>query len=120
MTKRFSFTKYENRVLPNFREKINKAESSADLEKFFTYTIQEFFKDVFEGEMQFHYEDIKLVWDRKPHYVLSHRLRTSKDFLSLWNESDLSRVVERLAGTAKRRYIHLEKHPEKTDSKIRM
>ena len=120
MTRRLSFTKYENKLLPNFRQKINKAESSADIKKFFNYTISDLFEHVFEGKVQFLYEDIDLIWDKKPHYSLSQRLFLSKEFKTIWNDSDLPRMVQKMAGTAMRRYKHLEKHPEKTDSKIRM
>jgi hypothetical protein len=74
----------------------------------------------FEDQLEFGYEDFELMPDSEPHYQLSKRLLSSKDFTSVWNHSDLPRVVNRLAESSIRRYTHLEKHPEKTDSKIRM
>jgi hypothetical protein len=120
MTKKFSFTRYEREILPNFRQKISKAESTEDVKKFFFYTVKELFNSVFKGQMGFDYEEFKLTPDRKPYYRLSERLLSSKDFTSVWNDSDLPRVVNRLAESSIRRCKHLEKHPEKTDSKIRM
>ena len=120
MKKEFSFTRYEREILPNFRQKISKAESTEDVKKFFVYTVKELFKNVFEGQREFDYEEFELTPESEPHYRLSERLLSSKDFTSVWNHSDLPRVVKRLAESSIRRYTHLEKHPEKTDSKIRM
>ncbi len=120
MKKEFSFTRYERGILPNFRQKISKAESTEDVKKFFVYTVNELFENVFEGQLKFDYEEFELTPDSEPYYRLSQRLLSSKDFTSVWNHSDLPRVVKRLAESSVRRYRHLEKHPEKTDSKIRM
>ena len=119
MTKKFSFTRHERQILPNFRQKISKAESTEDVKKFFVYTVKELFKNVFEGQMEFDYEEFKLIPDSEPYFRLSKRLLSSKDFTSVWNDSDLPRVVTRLAESSIHRYKRLEKHPEKTDSKIR-
>jgi len=120
MKKKFSFTRCEREILPNFKQKIGKAESTEDVKKFFVYTVNELFRNVFEGQLEFDYEDFELMPDSEPHYQLSKRLLSSKDFTSVWNHSDLPRVVNRLAESSIRRYTHLDKHPEKTDSKIRM
>lgn len=120
MTQQRSFTKYENKILPGFRQKINKAESAEDVKKFFVYTAIEFFENIFEGQMYFEYEDFALTPDISPNYRLSERLLSSKSFVSAWHDSDLPRVINRLAESALHRYKHLEKHPEKTDAKIRM
>jgi len=120
MTKQFSFSKYENEVLPDFRQKINLAESTEDVKKFFVYTAKELFDNIFEGKLELEYEDISLLPGEKPYYVVSDRLRLAPDFSSVWKDSDLPRVIGRLAETSSNRYRHLEKKPEKTDAKIRM
>jgi len=120
MTKQLSFTKYEHKVLPNFRQKINKAESTEDVKKFFTQTAKELFEDIFGEKMIFGHEDFNLRMDNAPPYTLSDRILSSENIKSVWNESDLSRVVLRLAASAMRRYKHLENNPEKSDTKIRI
>lgn len=120
MTKQFSFTKYEHKILPNFRQKINNAESTEDVKKFFVQTAKALFEDIFGGEMDFGYEDFKIRLDSKPSCVLSDRVLSSKEIKSVWDQSDLSRVIYRLAETAIGRYKHLEKHPDKSDTKIRI
>lgn len=120
MAKKPSFTKFEHEILPDFRNKINNSESTEDVKKFFVQTAMELFEHVFEGKQEFEYEDVKLALDKDLHYTLSEQIRASKDFKSVWNASDLPRIVARLAKSAMNRYKHLEKHPERTDSKIRM
>lgn len=120
MTIKLSFTRYERKILPNFRQKISKAESTEDVKKFFFYRVKEFFNIVFEGQLRVEDEEVKLTPDSEPFYRLSKRLLSSWDFTSVWNESDLPRVINRLAESSVRRCKNLAKHPEKTDSKIRM
>ena len=119
MTEQESFTKHEHTILPNFRENINRSESTEDVKKFFTYSVQELFKHVFEGRITFEYEDVSLTPESDSSYRLSERILNSKDFSSVWKNSDLPRVISRLAESALHRYKHLKKNPEKTGSKIR-
>jgi hypothetical protein len=120
MTRKLSFTKYEHQILPEFRQKINMAESTEDVKKFFVYTAKELFENVFEGKVDFDYEDVRLSPDCHPYCSFSERLSSQEGFASLWKNSDLSHVVGRLAKSATRRYRHLERHPEKTKAKIRV
>jgi hypothetical protein len=120
MTTQFSFTKYEHEVLPTFRQKINKAESTEDVKKFFVYTAIDLLENIFEGKMNFEYEDVALLPDSKSQFAVSERIFSSEQFKSVWNNSDLPRVICRFALSAIHRHRHLEKHPEKTDAKIRM
>jgi hypothetical protein len=120
MSKQISFTKYEQKVLPNFRQKISQAESTEDVKKFFVYTAQELLESIFAGKIDFKYEDIELIPGKEPHYLLSKQFAFSDEFKSVWKDSDLPRLLSRLAETAVHRYKHLKKRPEKTESKIRM
>ncbi|MCK4817774.1 hypothetical protein KA005_18535 [bacterium] len=90
------------------------------MKEFFVYTVKELLEIAFEEQMDFKYEDFALTLDTEPHYSLSERLVSSEDFISVWNDSDLPSVIYRFAESAIRRYKHLEKHPEKTEAKIRM
>ena len=120
MSKQISFSKYEQKVLPNFRQKISQAESTEDVKKFFVYTVQELLESIFAGKIDFEYEDVALMPGSEPYYILSKRLLSSVEFKPVWNDSDLPRLLSRLGETAVHRYKHLQKRPEKTESKIRM
>jgi len=120
MTKQHSFTKHEHMIIPGFRQNINRAESTEDVKKFFVYTIKELFEHIFEKNLSFEYDDIKLLPNDNNFYKLSERLMSLDNFKTVWNDSDLQRVLFKLAETAVNRYKHLKKGPEKTDLKIRM
>jgi len=120
MAKRLSFSKNEQDILPEFRQRINLAESTEDVKKFFVYTVTELFNHVFAGDIDFVYEDIELQFSEEPYFSVSDRLLSQNNFSSIWDCSDLPNVVARFARTAIKRCKRLEKHPEKTDAKIRM
>jgi hypothetical protein len=46
MTKRLSFVKYEQELRPTLRERINSAESTEDVKKFFAYAVLELLEEV--------------------------------------------------------------------------
>jgi hypothetical protein len=119
MVQQISFTKYENEVLPDFRKKLNLAESTEDVLNFFVHTIMELCKNVFEGNIDFNYEDITLILDHEPHYKMNKRLFSQDAFTAVWNHSDLPRVIGRFAKSAMNRFKRLEKYSEKSDKKIR-
>lgn len=119
MSPQISFTKYENEVLPDFRKKLNLAESTEDVINFFGQTITELCNSVFEGKIDIDYEDITLILVHEPHYKINKRLFNSDEFTSVWNTSDLSRVIGRFAKSAMNRYKRLEKYSVTTDTKIR-
>jgi len=61
MTRRSSFTKIENDVLPKFRDSMAQAESTADVQKFFVYTMLELINSALDGGFDLVYEDITLT-----------------------------------------------------------
>ena len=119
MSKQHSFTKLENEALHDFRKKLSNAESTEDIRNFFTRTTQSLFETVFEGELSFDPDDIRLIPDAAPHYVLGEQIWLTDVFNDMWQNSDLPRVVGRFADAAVHRFKHIAKHPEKTDAKIR-
>lgn len=121
MTTQLSFSKDENELLPDFRNRISKAESTEDVKKVFAQTMGNLLDRVTAGKLRLDYDDVSLLpeADNRP-YSLSKRLSEQQEFSDLWRKSDLPHVIGRLAQTAQNRYRHLEKHPEKTNAKIRM
>ncbi len=119
MARQVSFTKFENEALHSYRQKLNSAESTEDVRKFFFYTTQSLFENVFDGKLSVEPEDITLIRDTKPHFRFAQRILSADLFAETWGQSDLSRVLGRFAESAASRMKHLEKHPEKTDQKIR-
>ena len=118
MTKMMSFTKYEHQVLPKLRDQLNQAESVEDVKKFFVGSIQEFFALVTDGNVTPAYEDISLVPDQEPFYLLAPQLSDNAEIQAL-ADSDLNAVLTRLAEQAAHRYKHLAKNNTKTNLKIK-
>ncbi len=119
MTKQLSFTKIENDILPKFRKDMNLAESTEDVKKFFSYAMQGLLGRVFPEKFTPSYDDIQLNPHESPHYLLSDVVRQLEDYSAAWDNSDLAEILQRFAKIAKHRYDHLDKKPEKTESKIR-
>lgn len=123
MTVQHSFSKIEKELLPAFRQHIGAAESTEDVKKFFVYTVADLLGRATGGELKPMYEDIRLNHTDEidaRQFTFSDSLTGNPLFSSIWSSSDLQHIISRFASSACHRYRHLEKNPEKTDSKIRM
>ena len=121
MTKVASYTKIENGLLPRFRESMNLAESTADVQKFFVYTMLDLLNNVLsdgDGGFELAYEDIALAPGETPAYVFSPRLAGHAPLAAILKESDLPAILSRFAEVATRQYQYLSKKPEKTEAKM--
>ncbi len=121
MTTQQSFSKIENQLLPDFRQKIGSAESIEDVKKFYMYTIQKLFDKATDGILIPEYEDFTLQPsdDGNP-VAINEAFRKNVVFTRLWHTTDLQHIVSRFTASAVNRLKHLYKHPEKTELKIRM
>ena len=120
MSEQRSFTKIENEIRPTYRNRLNTAESPEDIKKFFVYTAQDFLSRVLGDSAQVSYEDILLTPDSDPPYTVSDRLSNHPDYKTLSSNSDIHTILNRLAQSAARRYMHSEKNPDKSETKIRV
>ena len=75
--------------------------------------------NILQDQTKVFFEDVALKPEASPPYALSKRLHENEHLTSVWDNSDLPHVLERLAESAVNRYRHLEKNPEKTEAKIR-
>lgn len=119
MTTQLSFSKQENEVLPEFRNKIGKAESTEDAKKIFAQTAGHLMAKVFGEAVSCEYGDLALAPEGDTLFTVSDRLHDQAPFRKVWQNSDLPHVLGRMAQSAVNRYKHLEKNPEKTNAKIR-
>jgi len=119
MTKRLSFTKYEKKIFPPFRQKISQAESIEDVKKIYDHASLSFLSDIFAGQIEIESEDLMLQPEGGGAFRISERLNSSEKFKEIWENSDLPQMVDRLSETAINRLKHLEKNQKKTEAKIR-
>ena len=113
-----SYTKIERDLRGEYRTKINIAESTEDVKKFFGQTALKLFDKVFEGKVPVGYEDITLDRDRCENFHVRESLAKNEAFREVWDNSDLPDIVRRLAEQACKRVKHLEKNPDKTEAKM--
>ena len=118
MARQLSFSKYEQQLRPELRQNLNIAESTEDVKKFFVYTIQKLFGRVLEGKEDFQYEDIRLAPLEQSGFIISDKVLGDPEFAAVWQNSDLSNIVKRIADAASNRHKHLQKNTAKTESKI--
>lgn len=88
MTTHRSFVKCEDDFRALLKEKVNSAESTEDVKKFFDQAVHRFLKTVFGEESGVRYEDVRFDPDHKNCYVISEHLRNMSDFRALWQNSD--------------------------------
>ena len=119
MTRQLSFTKYERKILPDYRQRISSAETVQEVKNFFVYMVELLLQDVFAAKLNLEENDIRLTPRQPALYQISPRLRETAEFTGIWETSDLSDVLDRMAEMACNRCRHLEKQPEKIPSKIR-
>jgi len=118
MTRQISFSKLEQDLRPGLREKVNAAESTEDVKKFFAQTVGELLEKVLGDNVDLRYEDIRFDPRGKNGYTVSERLRKVEGFASAWRDSDLPHIIERMAEFALKRHKHLELHRDKTEAKM--
>lgn len=119
MAKQLSFTKYEREVMPEYRKRVNLAETAEEIRNVFFQAVRSLFDVFLAGEPTCEPLDIVLDESSAAKFTLSARLRRQPDFAKVWANSDLPQVVSRMAAAAVHRCQHLGLHCEKTDAKIR-
>lgn len=120
MENQISFSTLGNECVRKFREKSNNAENIVDLRNHFAFTVIDFLNQIFEkSQLDIDADDIKFNPDVEDLYILSDRLTNDLEFKKIWDISDLKNVIYKFAKSANHRYIHINKHNEKTNKKIR-
>jgi hypothetical protein len=118
MTHQISFTKLEQAVVPGFRDRIDRAESTEDARKIFAETASMVLSDAIGMPGAVRFEDVSLAPDEPEGYTLAARLHEVQAFADAWKASDLPRILSTLARGAVNRFHHLDKNPLKTEAKM--
>lgn len=120
MNKTASFSKFEKEFSREMRNKINTSEDKIDLENHFSCTVSNMLRKIFEDKnIRITNGDIYFDPSQKHYYRIDGNLLDSKIFKTTWENSDLQSVINRIAASAYHKYVHMKKHPEKTEKKIR-
>ncbi|MBC8383948.1 MAG: hypothetical protein H8E57_00350 [Candidatus Cloacimonetes bacterium] len=120
MKKQISFSTLGNTYIHEMRDKINNSENKIDLDHFFSQTVTNFLNKVFhDQDFVIDNGDIIFNPDSENYFSVSDDLWKLEYFKEIWNSSDLPNVIKKFADSTYHRYLHLNKHPEKTQKKIR-
>jgi hypothetical protein len=119
MAFQYSFSNYEKDYSHDYRKRITTAEDGVDVSKTFSHTMVAMLNDIFDNKFDLKDPDIIFDPTEDKHFRFSDRIRVMSGFNDVLTKSDLTHILERFAYTANNRYKHLNKHPEKTNAKIR-
>jgi hypothetical protein len=120
MKKQISFAGIGNEFLHKMRDQINNSEDKVDLGNNFAYVVNGFLARVFdEKEINIDNESVQFDPKAENYYQINQNLLEQGDFIETWQNSDLPNVIKKFAESTYHRYIHLNKHNDKTIKKIR-
>ncbi|TYB31297.1 MAG: hypothetical protein FXF47_04620 [Candidatus Mcinerneyibacterium aminivorans] len=116
-----SFSKLERKYSPELREKVSSAEDVSDLMRNFSSIVTSFLDRALEDYEEIEIDGYSVNFEpgNEKNFKIDKRLKTNETFKEIWENSDLRNVLKRFADSAYKRYVHLEKHNEKTNKKIR-
>ncbi|MFC1513262.1 hypothetical protein ACFL5J_02320 [Thermodesulfobacteriota bacterium] len=119
MTVQRSYSKIEREIMDSYRHKIDLTESTEDVKKEFVYAVGTLVTKVFAGALTCRPDDVFLdAGAEEPWFHFSAGFEQEEKLQTEWHQSDLPAIVQRLAHKASKRYRHLDKHSDKTQSKI--
>ena len=120
MKDQISYSTLGNELIHELRDKLSHSENSVDISHTFSYTVIQFLTQAFKDQnLSIDADDVKFKPDKNGHYTISDRLKNTKAFKEKWGNSDLPNVISKFAEATHHRYVHVTKHPEKTNKKIR-
>ena len=120
MKRQISYSSIGNEFMHKMRDQISNSEDKIDLGNGFSLVVTRFLSRVFE-EKDIRISDNSILFNpqAKNYYSIDKELLDQGDFVETWQNSDLPNVIKKFADSTYHRYIHLNKHKEKTEKKIR-
>ena len=119
MSLQYSYALYEKDFNHEFRERLNHSEDASDISNYFSHTVTKMLNKIFGDKLTVKDPDIMFEPKGEAHFIFSRKLMDNKEFSDALENSDIGNIIQRFAEAANHRYIHLAKHSEKTNSKIR-
>lgn len=117
MARMVSYTKHENEMVPEYRQRLNTAESLEDVQAAFARMLRDLLGRILDAPVQLEEGDVRLDPAAEDGFVLGPGIASKEEFAGLWKDSDLSAILRRLAAMAVSRYKYLGGKPERTDYK---
>lgn len=118
MTWMRSYTKFENELVQDYRQRVNLAETEHDVQLAFARLLRELLGRIMGTEVVLEEGDVRLDPGSEQGYRLGPGITANEEFAGLWMDSDLEAVLQRQAATGVKRLKHMVKRPEKTEAKL--
>lgn len=119
MARMASYTKQENEVLPEFRRRVNTAETVEDVRAAYALMLRGLLAGILGEPVQLEEGDVALDPRAEAGYRLGPGLSGKAEFARLWEDSDLDAILRRQAASALNRCKRLVGKPEQTDFRDR-
>ncbi|HHH84439.1 MAG TPA: hypothetical protein ENL15_00620 [Firmicutes bacterium] len=120
MSRTLSFTNHARVAFSELRERLNQTERPQEALKEFAVAATSFLKKACnEKGVNLPGEAVSLTPGEKRLFIIHPSLMEQEIFQRLWADSDLPHIITQMAEQATNRWIHLSKHQEKTNKKIR-
>ncbi len=119
MSLKISYSAYEKKYWPSFRDKINHSENCNEVAALFSSTVASILNDI-DDILEVRNDEVNFIPQEETcNYSFEHRLTDGPRLKAYFDESDIGSILDRFAYAAVNRHTHLNKHPEKTNSKIK-
>lgn len=115
----YSYVSFEKDFAHELREKLNHSEDGGDVYNMFSHIISKMLNSIFKERLRVKNSDITFDPDCNTHFSLSRKLLDNEMFTDELANSDIGNIISRFADSCYNRYVHLNKHPEKTNLKMR-
>ncbi|WP_319562917.1 hypothetical protein [Marispirochaeta sp.] len=109
----------EKDFFSKFRNRVTNSEKLDDLRRCFTTSVAELLGTLLEEDISLNGDDVSFRPEEKDHYWVNDEIRSTPRFAEVLQNPEVRQIVKKAAQTAYHRYLHLKKHPEKTELKIR-
>lgn len=109
----------EKEFFSKFRNRVTNSKKVDDLRRAFTISVADLLGTLLDEEISLDGEDVSFSPEKKDHYRISEEFRGSPPVFEILNDPEIRQILKKAAQTAHHRYLHLKKHPEKTELKIR-
>ena len=120
MEKQLSFSHLEKELVKEFRNNVNNSEGPIDVANYFSFVVCKIFKKVFaESDIKLENNCAIFTPNEENYFKVNEELLQNEKFNEVWNNSDLPDLLKKFAETAYHKYLHHNKHLEKTNKKIR-
>lgn len=119
MVRMASYTKQENEVLPEYRQRVNTAEAPEDVRAAFALMLRRLLTEILGEPVQLEEGDVALDPEAEAGFRLGPGITANEEFSRLWEDSDLDAILRRQAAMAVSRVKRLEGKPESTEFKDR-